>query len=58
MECYAVDDGDEKQGPVGSAFGFGDVSAVVYGEEDVGCAGEVWEGIEDGAGVGGLEEHE
>lgn len=43
---------------MGSAFGFGDVSAVIYGEEDVGGLCEVWESFAEGARVGGLEEHE
>lgn len=43
---------------MGSAFGFGYVSAVVYGEEDVGGSCEVGEGVAEGARIGGLEEHE
>lgn len=54
MEGYAVDDADEEERPVGAAFGDLDVAAVVDGEEDVGCAGEVGEGFFEGEGVGGL----
>lgn len=58
MKCYAVDDGDQKEGPVGSAFGFGDVAAVINREEDVRCLGEVGEGVFEGEGVEGLGEEE
>ena len=58
MEGDAVDDGDEEQGPVGAAFGDFGVAAVVDGEEDVGCFGEVGQGVFEGDGVGGLGEHE
>lgn len=58
MEGDGVGDGDEQEGPVGAAFGEGGVAAVVDGEEDVGCAGEVREGVFEGEGIGGLHQHE
>lgn len=54
MEGDAVDEADEQEGPVGAAFGELDVVAVVDGEEDVRCGCEVWEGVFEGGGVGGL----
>lgn len=45
VEGYAVDDGDEEEGPVGAGFGDIGVAAVVDGEEDVGYVGEIGEGI-------------
>lgn len=54
MEGDVVDEADEEEGPVGAAFGVGGVVAVVDGEEDVGCVGEVREGVFEGGGVGGL----
>lgn len=54
VERDPVDDGDQQQGPVRAAFSFEDVAAVVDGEEDVRRAGEVGQGVADGAGVGGL----
>lgn len=35
VEGDAVDDGDEEKRPVGSAFGYVGVAAVIDGEEDV-----------------------
>jgi len=58
VESYAVDDGHEQKRPVGAAFGDGDIACVVYGEENVCCAGEVWEGVFEGYGVGRLHQHE
>lgn len=37
-----VNDGDEQQRPVGTAFGDIDSSAVVNREEDMGRVAEVW----------------
>ena len=54
MEGYAIDDGDEQERPVGAAFCDRDVAGVVYGQEDVCCAREVWEGVFQGQRVGGL----
>ena len=58
MEGYAVDDTDEEQGPVGTAFCVLDIAAVVYGEEDMGCVFEGRQGRFQGHGVVGLEKHE
>ena len=58
VESNAVNDRDEKERPVGAAFGNGRVAAIVEGEEDVGRLGEVWEGLTKGNGVGGLGKHE
>jgi hypothetical protein len=58
VECYAVDDADEKQRPVGTAFCVFDVVAVIYGEEDVCCGFERGEGGFETQWVVGLEEHE
>lgn len=58
MEGDAVEETDEQERPVGAAFGEFDVGAVVDGEEDVRGVGEVWEGVFEGGGVGGLHEHE
>lgn len=41
-----------------AAFGFGDVTAVVYRKEDVRCLGEVGEGFAEGMRVWCLEDHE
>lgn len=41
-----------------SAFGLGDIATVVYWEEDVGDAGEAWEGVFEGVRVWSLEDHE
>lgn len=54
VEGEAVEEADEEEGPVGAAFGELDVGAVVDGEEDVGCGGEVGEGVFEGGGVGRL----
>lgn len=43
---------------MGAAFRDGGVAAIVEGEEDVGCLGEVWQGFAEGDGVRGLGEHE
>lgn len=58
VEGDAVDLGDEQEGPVRAALGFGDRGGVVDGKEDVGCAREVWECGFERERVGGLEEHE
>jgi hypothetical protein len=58
VEGDAVDDGDEEERPVRPAFGVRDVAAVVYGEEDVRCAGEVGEGALERARVLGVLEQE
>lgn len=58
VEGHAVDDRDEQERPVAAAFGDGHVARVVYGEEDVCCAGEVGEGVFQGERVGRLHEHE
>ena len=54
VEGDAVDDADEEEGPVRATLGDLDVAAVVDGEEDVRCAGEVGEGFFEGERVGGL----
>lgn len=58
MECYAIYDGDEEEGPVRAAFRDGDVARIVYGEEDVGCAGEIGEGVFQRKRVRCSHEHE
>ena len=58
MEGYTVNDRDEQERPVAAAFGDGYVARVVYGKEDVCCAGEVGEGVFQGERVGRLHEHE
>lgn len=37
MEGDAVHEGDEEKGPMGAAFSFDHVVAVVYGKKGVGC---------------------
>ena len=41
-----------------ATFGEIGIMAVIDGEEDVCCAGEVWEGFFEGKRVGCLHEHE
>jgi len=48
VEGHAVNHRDEEERPVAAAFGDGDVACVVDGEEDVGCAAEVGEGVFEG----------
>lgn len=57
VEGDSVDDGDEEEGPVRATFGFGDVAAVVYWEEDVRCSGEIGECLAEGEGVWRLKNH-
>lgn len=54
MEGYAVEDRNEEERPVGTAFGHGDVARIVDGKEDVCCACEVWKGGFEFEGVGRL----
>lgn len=54
VERHAIDYRDEEERPVRAALSNGDVARVVYGQEDVGCFGEVGEGFFEGQGVGGL----
>lgn len=58
VERYAVDEGDEQEGPVSAAFRFDDVMAVVNGEEDMSRFREVGERITEGTRVGSLKKHE
>ena len=58
MECNAIDYGNEEQGPVCTAFGLTNITAVIDGEEDMGSFCEVRECFAEGAGIRGLEEHE
>lgn len=58
VEGDTIDDTNEEERPVRTAFGHFDVAAVVDGEEDVGGFCKVWEGVFDGQGVGRLHEHE
>lgn len=57
MKRYAVEDAHKKKGPVGAAFRYRGVAAVIDGEEDVGCAREVGKGFSKRERVGGLHEH-
>lgn len=56
MEGYAVDDGDEEERPVGTAFCVFNICAVVYGEKYMGCVGELGEGAFEGSWVLGVLE--
>lgn len=58
VESDPVDYGNEQKGPMCSALGFGDVSAVINREEDVSCAGEVGEGVAECTRIRGLEQQE
>lgn len=58
VKCYAVENAHKKKGPVGAAFRYRGVAAVVDREEDVGCAGEVGKGFFKRERVGSLHEHE
>ena len=58
VERNTVDDGHDKQRPMGSAVGALAVSAVVDGQEDVCCLLEVWERAADALEVDGLHEQE
>lgn len=42
---------------MGTTFGHFDIAAVVDGEKDVGCLGEVGKGVFEGEGIGCLNEH-
>lgn len=42
---------------MGTTFGNFDIAAVVDGEKDVGCLGEVGKGVFQGQGIGRLDEH-
>lgn len=43
MECYTVDNGYEEECPVRSTFCLGNITIIVYGEEDMGGETKVWE---------------
>ena len=58
MERYAVDDADQEEGPVRAALGEVRVMAVIDGEKDVRCAGEVWQGFFERKRVRRLHKHE
>lgn len=48
MEGHAVNEANEEKSPVAAAFSDFNRSAVVDGEEDMGCEGEVGESIFEG----------
>jgi hypothetical protein len=57
VKGYAVDERDEKKRPVSTAFSFNNIVAVINGEEDMRCSGEVRKSFAKGTRIGGLEEH-
>ncbi len=58
VESNPIDDADKEQRPVGAAFSLVGVAAIIDGEEDVRCFGEIGKCILEGQGVGGLNKHE
>ena len=58
MKRYAVDDADQEQRPVRTTLGEIRIVAVVDGEEDVCCTGEIWQGFFERERIGRLHEHE
>jgi len=51
VEGHAVCYTNNQQRPMGAAFGYFDVGAVVYGEKDVGRSLEVWEDLFQFSGI-------
>ena len=51
MEAHAVDNADQEERPVRAAFCHAGISAIVDGQEDVGCVSERGEGFFEGERV-------
>lgn len=58
VESYAVDDADQKEGPVGASFRDFDIAAIVDGEEYMSRPRKVGESTLESGGIGCLHQHE